>query len=228
MSYLANRPNLLHRRDLALVGLLHLGLGVALWTGLVAPHVLRGHVPPPIKIVRVDLPPVVVQMPPPPSIVEARIDPNMRAPTIEIAPPPTVRTSEGPVVVNIETAPPQVGPIGGDGTNIGIVELRISPLPVPVRIAARASARNRIDESDYPADARRAEQEGAVQVRYTIGTDGRARDCAIVGSSGHASLDRATCTKIEARFRFVPAREGNRAVDEVRAQTVRWILANAN
>ncbi|MGJ3629764.1 MOSC domain-containing protein [Sphingomonas sp. MMS24-JH45] len=46
---------------------------------------------------------------------------------------------------------------------------------------------------------------GVVVARFTVGVDGRARDCRVTASAGHASLDATTCRLIEARFRYAPA-----------------------
>jgi len=65
----------------------------------------------------------------------------------------------------------------------------------------------RIDRRDYPADASRARITGSVTATLDIAPDGRVTDCRIARSSGNASLDRTTCTLIERRFRFEPARD---------------------
>ncbi len=65
----------------------------------------------------------------------------------------------------------------------------------------------RIDRRDYPADASRARITGSVTATLDIAPDGRVSDCRITRSSGNASLDRTTCTLIEQRFRFEPARD---------------------
>ncbi|WP_323798843.1 TonB family protein [Parasphingorhabdus sp.] len=66
---------------------------------------------------------------------------------------------------------------------------------------------------DIPRSVWNADTRGNVVVRFTVGADGRARDCRISQSSGHPALDKITCRLIEARFRFEPARdERGRAV----------------
>lgn len=76
---------------------------------------------------------------------------------------------------------------------------------------------------DYPQAARIARAEGTVFVRYIIGIDGRAHDCAILRSSGHAELDAITCTLILRRFR--PSRALDRAGNprpETQERRVTW------
>lgn len=80
-------------------------------------------------------------------------------------------------------------------------------------------------DRDYPRAARRARAEGSVTARFTVGTDGRARGCAVTGSSGNAELDATTCRLIEARFRYRPARGADgQPVAEVRGWRQDWWL----
>lgn len=82
-----------------------------------------------------------------------------------------------------------------------------------------------IADRDYPRRARRRRAEGSVKARFTIGTDGRARDCTVVGSSGDSDLDSATCRLIERRFRYRPARDAaGAAVIEERGWRQDWWL----
>lgn len=60
---------------------------------------------------------------------------------------------------------------------------------------------------DYPAEAIRAREEGAVGFRLTVGKDGRVTGCAVTASSGSAILDSTTCQLIASRARFQPARD---------------------
>ncbi|WP_373490623.1 energy transducer TonB [Parasphingorhabdus sp.] len=64
-----------------------------------------------------------------------------------------------------------------------------------------------ISRKDIPRSVWEAGNRGNVMVRFTVGTDGRARGCQIRQSSGHPVLDATTCRLIEARFRFEPARD---------------------
>jgi len=57
---------------------------------------------------------------------------------------------------------------------------------------------------DYPAEARRRNQQGRVQMRLKIDPNGMPRACAIVASSGSVSLDNATCDLAMRRARFAP------------------------
>jgi protein TonB len=80
-----------------------------------------------------------------------------------------------------------------------------------------------IGDRDYPRAARAARDEGIAVVRFTVGADGRARDCRVATSSGHAELDAVTCRLIEARFRYAPARDAaGQPVAEERGWRQRW------
>lgn len=82
-----------------------------------------------------------------------------------------------------------------------------------------------IRDADYPRAARRTGSEGAVTVRFTVGTGGRATGCAVVQSSGSAELDDTTCRLIETRYRYRPARDGDgRPIAETRGWRQQWWL----
>lgn len=59
---------------------------------------------------------------------------------------------------------------------------------------------------DYPAEARRLGEEGAVQMIFDITEKGRVRNCRVAVSSGSRSLDEASC-QVLTRARFKPARD---------------------
>ncbi len=79
--------------------------------------------------------------------------------------------------------------------------------------------------SDYPNSALRANQQGDVTVRLTIGLDGQVSECVVVESSGHEILDRTTCRLVTERLRATPAigTDGAPAVAPL-ISTIRWIL----
>jgi protein TonB len=59
----------------------------------------------------------------------------------------------------------------------------------------------------YPAQSRRAGQEGRVLLRVLVNAGGSAEDVQIHTSSGHSRLDQAARDTVR-RWRFVPARRG--------------------
>jgi TonB family protein len=64
-----------------------------------------------------------------------------------------------------------------------------------------------ISDADYPAAAIRANEQGTTTVAVTVGTQGEVESCVVVGKSGSASLDTASCALISQRFRYEPARD---------------------
>lgn len=213
---------------LALAVLVQLAIGWALLTGLAVrftPAVQEslavfGVAPPKPP------PPPVVPEPPRERVKApegAAAPPNLRSRATEVAAPePIVIVPLPPPPIVVATKPADAadptsgaaerpGPgtgAGGQGDGFGSGRggrgggSGLEPRP-PVQI--RGAIRNR----DYPAAAAEAGASGTVEVRYTIDTTGRARDCVIVQSSGNAALDETTCRLTEERFRFRPATDEN-------------------
>ena len=79
---------------------------------------------------------------------------------------------------------------------------------------ARRIAGN-ILKADYPRARSSREVGGSTTAHFEVGTDGRARNCRVVRSSGNRDRDQITCRLIEQRFRYEPARDpqGNPVAD---------------
>ena len=104
-------------------------------------------------------------------------------------------------------------------------------VPPPVPPMARpsphdpASVMRLFSAADYPSEAMRLEQQGTVAYRATVGADGRVVGCEVMDSSGSASLDAATCSIIQRRARFRPARDQHgRPTEDKFSGRVRWVL----
>lgn len=82
-----------------------------------------------------------------------------------------------------------------------------------------------ITADDYPVDALRRNQQGRVAMRANFGEDGRPVNCIITESSGHASLDTATCAAIMRNARMSPAGGGEQSRSITRR--VVWQLPDA-
>jgi TonB family protein len=93
---------------------------------------------------------------------------------------------------------------------------------------ARANLVSLFSDEDYPLEAVRNREQGAVQFRLGVGADGRPTECAIAATSGSAILDDTTCRLLMERARFEPARDekGKAVPDEVTARIV-WRLPPA-
>lgn len=88
---------------------------------------------------------------------------------------------------------------GGEGRGGGAVTR-------PVHISG---AIDNARDFPVPEGGRAARRGTQVIVRVTIGTDGRARDCAVVRSSPDPEADRITCRLVESRLGFRPARDAS-------------------
>lgn len=80
-----------------------------------------------------------------------------------------------------------------------------------------------VKPDDYPMAALRARVEGRVVIAWTIGLDGRVRDCKVVQSSGAEVLDEAACNAIVERARYHPARGADgEPVISYSSRTITW------
>ena len=68
-----------------------------------------------------------------------------------------------------------------------------------------------------------AGEEAATTIRVTIATDGKARDCTVVESSGSAELDKSACATMMRRARFRPAldKQGH-PMESTYTSRIRW------
>ena len=103
----------------------------------------------------------------------------------------------------------------------------VPPLPGGAVPAVRATANlpGLFTKDDYPATARRYGEQGTVSFAVAIDPNGRVTACGITQGSGSASLDVATCSIVQRRARFTPARDASgRAVEDRTMGKVRWVL----
>ncbi|MBF9150080.1 TonB family protein [Novosphingobium sp. 1Y9A] len=157
--------------------------------------------PEPKPSTKADIRPLVA---PRPDIVITPADPTSTVRDIEVAP----------------IKPAEIGPLT-------TIEARSIPVPnFAVRAASPKGAPGSwVSDRDYPSAAIREEREGLTRFRLAIGTDGRVAGCEITGSSGSPDLDAATCAKVTARARFVPAlgSDGMPTTGSYNG-SVRWVL----
>jgi TonB family protein len=92
--------------------------------------------------------------------------------------------------------------------------------------SAKGDLRAIFSADDYPASAQANGEEGTVQAELRVDTTGRVSRCEVIRSSGHPSLDDATCKILEKRARFIPAHDsgGNPVISTVTTPPVRWEL----
>lgn len=176
-------------------------------------------------LVAVDLREPPPPAPPPPDDVEqgAAAPPSRGATEKPSPPPPPVPLARpAPAEVAVDPGSGQASGLGatpgsgagtgGEGSGSGAGGAGSG------RGAGLVTPPQRIEGALTNADYRRASAPegaaGTVRVSFRVRTDGRVDDCRVIGSSGFAAFDEATCRLIEQRFRFRPARdESGRAVD---------------
>jgi protein TonB len=92
---------------------------------------------------------------------------------------------------------------------------------------AKGSLQSLITNDDYPPSALRNEEQGTVRVRLEIGPNGAVTSCSVSSSSGHPSLDSATCSLLRRRARFTPAKDsnGNSTADSITSPPITWRIS---
>ena len=169
------------------------------------------------------LPDEEIPPPPPPPPEDAQAPDEQLAYTPPTAPEPIVDlVQDQPVVVTLPVpSPPEVvrvpsPPMPTPGN--AIVPPRPSPSPAhtiaPVGAVPNNGPTGWITNEDYSNSDLRRGNEGVARYRLVIGSNGRVNGCEITSSTGHASLDRATCRLISNRARFDAATDnrGERVV----------------
>jgi protein TonB len=207
---------------LGAVVVVHAALGYALLTGL-ASGVFHGIVEDPMIIYNVKNPP------PPPPLPEIKPQPKTdhvvaRSTETVVAPIPKVATpGDGPLVA---TSLEPIAPSGDAPTGPAMEPPAPPTLSLARGVAPRGNQGDWFPQGSYPAAARRANAEGRVSVRVSVGADGRVTDCTVSASSGNQDLDAATCRLARRNARFEPARDAQGAAvpSSFSVRNVRWRL----
>jgi protein TonB len=180
-----------------------------------------------------DRTPIVISIPnpedPPPVPPPPPRRPNDPAPmqqsrldrTLE---PPLV--SQGPTVAGPPLTPQQpVGPIGPQ--RIETAEVVTPHIPPPVRRAAQVDS-NYADalQPPYPPNEERMQRGGRVQVRITIGANGRVTAIEQMSATSEAFW-RATQRQALSRWRFRPATVDGRPIESTMTMTVTFRIPDA-
>jgi len=179
----------------------------------------------PIELIPIN-PPKPVEPPPPEPTAQPPVSVPLTIPTPRVPLPPI---PEAPIA---EPSDVQAVPVTTTAHTITPEPIReiVSPPPPPKPMTveparAKANLGSYVSDSDYPAAAIRGEEQGTTRFRLAIGPDGRVANCTVTGTSGSSALDRATCTIMQKRARFTPARDssGNAVGDSV-SSAIRWVL----
>ena len=99
---------------------------------------------------------------------------------------------------------------------------RPEPVPPPVRVEAQLASRGDL-QPPYPASEQRAEREGRVVIRVTIGTNGRVVSTAKVSATSDAFYE-VTERHARARWRFRPTTVDGRPIESQKTMTVHFQL----
>ena len=148
-----------------------------------------------------------------PKNIESKATPvEAPKPKIEVPAPPKIVVTETPAQGNEATqgAAPVRGPgtgaggsgvgtgSGGSGTGSGGGGGGIASPPRLIQ--------GNISRRDYPPELRGSRvPRQEIEMEFTIGTDGRVRNCHAIRSSGSAILDESTCRLVEQRYVYRPA-----------------------
>ena len=167
----------------------------------------------PIEMIDI-LAPREKQDPPP----EPRQERAQQPSTIDVVPPIVETEPRGPVVDDppLPPLPPSTGDIG---PRTVLADAGTPDLPPPVRVEAQLDGRNL--QPPYPPSEESAQREGRVQIRVTIGADGRVRAAERVSATSDAFW-RATERHALARWRFRPATLDGRPIESRKVITVHF------
>lgn len=150
--------------------------------------------------------PKPVDLPPPPPPPQVKPTPVRPHPVLAMTPeqqPPTVNT---PVVAAPVAVAPEPAP------RPPVVAAPAPPTPAPVVAAQYNAAYLNNPAPKYPPMSRRLGEEGKVLLRVKVTADGLASAVELEKSSNFERLDEAAKQAV-ARWRFVPARRGDEAIE---------------
>jgi periplasmic protein TonB len=169
---------------------------------------------PPIKLIRIYTPP-----PPPPNPVEQ--PPRPQPSTLTVPPTPL------PPLPSFPTIPEQPAQTQFDPRPIADEPVRIARVEVPRPVIRRDAEMVMRDlQPPYPTAEIRAQRDGSVRVRVTIGTDGRVIAVERLSATSDAFW-RATREHALGSWRFRPATEDGRPVQTTRVMTVTFRIGEA-
>ena len=219
MAYADTRSIQRNFGTILLVGAVEIAIGAALVAGLAAKFVPKREQ----TVTGIHLP---APKPEPEPTVRPP-EPVLHSPYAPPLPQPET-PFQNPGPLPLPSYGPTPGPSGADGIGEALFPVP-GPSPSPEFTGKQARPKGNpalwVTTNDYPQSAIRAELEGTVRFRLSIGTNGRVTGCEISGTSGHAALDQAACAKLSQRGRFEPASDGTGAlVAGSYTGAVRWQL----
>ncbi len=217
-----------HLPGLAIVVVLHLVLGYALFRGL-AQKVVEIVKAAPVEVTLLKEPPPPPPPPPriapPPRPVVARTPPQpappnpprvyVPAPEVRVAPPPAEPTVAATSVAPPPSPPPAPAP---------------APAPAaPVVVGPRVDFASDCTVPDYPREAQEEGAIGETRLRVTVGAQGQVTDVQVTHSAGptraHKLMDRALVAAVRQTCHFTPGTVDGKPQSLSRDVTYVWKLA---
>lgn len=180
---------------------------------LVWPPTRSVEIPPPgpltVKLIEALKPPepqpVALPAPPPPP-PQAKPTPNRPRPVLAMTPEQQPATVDTPVVAAPVAVAPEPAP------RPPVAAAPVAPAPAPIVAARYNAAYLNNPEPKYPPMSRRLGEEGKVLLRVRVTAEGVAAAVELEKSSNFERLDEAAKQAV-ARWRFVPARRGDEAIE---------------
>ena len=187
--------------------------GAALWamqSGLLM-RAVEWVVPAEIITELIDPPkPKVAPMPPPPPAV----NPRQRAEKASVPAPPQLMAITDPTPApnaptGVTTPQPQLPAITAPVQVAATPAAAPAAPPAPPKVDLPSSDADYLQNPRpaYPSMSKRLGEQGKVQVRVLIGTDGTAQKAEIKQSSGFDRLDQVALTTVQ-KWRYVPGKRG--------------------
>ncbi|HEX5802946.1 MAG TPA: energy transducer TonB [Azospira sp.] len=179
---------------------------------------IRPELPPPVRALAVRL--LDAPAPPPPRVEPPKPLPPKAAPRPSVTPPPVLAAAPASTAAPAFVVPPQPEPVAAP-----LVQAPPVPAPAPV-VAARFDADYlQNPRPAYPPMSRRQNEEGKVVLRVRVSAQGLPLAVEVRQSSGFARLDEAARKAVE-RWRFVPARQGDEAIESSVLVPLNFTLSN--
>lgn len=166
-----------------------------------------------------------VPQPPPPPEPQREIRQPQQQSQIDNIPPVIDRIDTGPVFTADPLPPLRDDPLP-PGPQV-VPEPQPQQVPDPVRLDARYDSRYADAlQPPYPASEQRAQRDGQVRMRVTIGTDGRVKAVERLSATSDAFWSAAERHALN-RWRFRPATVDGRPVESQKVMTLHFRIENA-
>ena len=174
---------------------------------------------PPTKITFID----PIDPPPEPTPPEPRVRQPQQTPISQTDPIVPTQTSQQTVTTVRDPGPIQIANLGGTIVTPPVLP---DPPPAPVRRAAELDPRYASAlQPPYPPSEIRAQRNGRVQVRVTIGPDGRVIGVSQISATSPAFW--AVTEQQARRWRFRPATVDGRPVQDSKVMTLVFRIEDA-